>query len=568
MPLDRRARVVVWVVHFAAVAVLLTTCAVYLNAPFRVDETELAWQARDGVRVHGAPVVAHAESNRELTPPAARFKAQYGLWHPPLYLYILAIAGMMGPAEGWLRGVGVLCLLASLLLIWRMAREALGPDTPRAVVALPISLALLSPLVVQGSLFVDIDNTLLATLMLLFIWEFTRPGDPLRPRRTLWLIALLTVMMWTKLTTLPMVWLSCAIAAACGEQPVRKLVAIVGIGVGAVAVFSVTFGAYCAAFDLPIRFMSEMGFGGRRDLFASVKTLSAIARSARWTIMWVSPALVALIAVVTWERVRQFDRRQALSALDVCLVLAVGMFVAYVPIGAMLGKYMMPAALMGAAFAGVRIARGWRTWRVPPMMVVVACAALLGIAVGRTPLPMLRALPGGAPLVAGLDIRAISAVSVLVLVGLTAFAWSRGAGARHGRDRLSVVGLSVALSLATITSVQTARLVLAPNDNGPLRAGYERDYRGLVATLQREVPPRQAILSLKDEGFSANRRYHMLEYYLMRPWDELIAVARRPDTWGLVDSGIYPIVPAELIARLPVARVETVGTYRIYVFAH
>jgi hypothetical protein len=156
----------------------------------------------------------------------------------------------------------------------------------------------------------------------------------------------------------------------------------------------------------------------------------------------------------------------------------------------------------------------------------------------------------------------------LVLVGLTAFAWSRGAGARHGRDRLSVVGLSVALSLATITSVQTARLVLAPNDNGPLRAGYERDYRGLVATLQREVPPRQAILSLKDEGFSANRRYHMLEYYLMRPWDELIAVARRPDTWGLVDSGIYPIVPAELIARLPVARVETVGTYRIYVFAH
>ena len=76
-----------------------------------------------------------------------------------------------------LRVVGVLSLALSFLILWRWSTETLGRDTPAAVRAWPLSLAALSPLVTQGSVYLDIDNTFLATGLLLFVWRFARPGD-------------------------------------------------------------------------------------------------------------------------------------------------------------------------------------------------------------------------------------------------------------------------------------------------------------------------------------------------------------------------------------------------------
>lgn len=563
--MDRRARVVLWIVHAAAIAVWVATCMTYANAPFRADETEVAWQARDGVRVHGAPVVLPSESLRQATPHEAAFGAFYGLWHPPLYVYLVAAVGALGPAEGWVRLLGVLCLLLSCVLIWRAARSELGDETPREVVALPISLALLSPIVTQGSLFVDIDNTVLATLMLLFLWRFSRETESVwQWRRVVGLTALLAFVMWAKLTTVAMVWLTCAAGAVCADRPWRRLAELTVVGLGAAAVFALTFAAYCRAFDLPWQFMFELGFGGRRDLVGTVKSWEALMRSVRWTVMWVSPVLMVLLAGATIERAVAFWRVRRLRPVDLWLVLSVGMFVAYVGVGAMIGKYVMPAALMAAAFVGVRIARGWREWRLPSWPVIVGGALVLLVASMAQPSPLIRAAAANAGRTA-LDPRVVTVVSLLLLAGAVAVVWTRAAGRERSRDRLGLAGLSMVVSLAAATPAPTWQLLHSPSDNGPLNAGLDVGFRELVATLQREVPADRAVIAMKDVGFHVQRRHFLLEYYLAQPGDPLIALAHRPDVWGLVDSGPYPVVTPELLARMPVRRVETVGTYRIYV---
>ena len=568
MPLSTRARVVLWIVHGAAFSVLAVTCLQYLNRPMRWDEVELAWQAREGVRVNGAPMIKLEQSLREMPAAEARFGAFYGLWHPPLYVYLLALATLAGPGDAWLRAVGVVCLGLSFGIIWRMSRDALGADAPRLVVALPISFAVFSPIVTQGSLYVDIDNTILATLMLLFLWQFTQPGDRLTPRRLAWLVALLTLMLCAKLTTLPMVWLACVVYAAAGDRPRRDLLAVTIVGAGAVAVFGVMYAAYCAAFRLPLGYMFDLGFGGRFDLFGSLKTVAQVIRSARWNLAWMSPVLAVLLAGVAVERVAAYVRTRRVTPPDAWLILSLGMYVAYVLLGAMMGKYAMPAALMGAAAVGLRAGRGWADWRLPGWPVIGGWLIVLAAAVVMLPVPIQRTAASTPPgRIAG-DPRLWAVAAIVAAVVWIARVWVRSApGSWHG-DRSSLAGLSVALSLAVITPIQTARVVFAPYDNGPLRAEPERGMRDVIALLRREVPASGAIVSLKDIGYYSERRYIGLEQLMGREPGTLVAITRRDDVWGLVDSALRPLVPPEQLAALQVRRRIEIGTYRIYVLAH
>lgn len=568
MAMNLRARIVLLAVHVAAVAVLVMTCAQYLNRPLRVDEIEFAAMARVGVPAHGAPVISASESLREVIGGDAQYGALYGLWHPPLYIYLLAVAATLGAADAWLRLVGVLCLCGSFAVIWRMSRDALGPQAPRVVVALPLSLALLSPIVVQGSLFVDIDNTVLATLMLLFLWQFTLPGDRLRPARLAWLTALLVLMLCAKLTTFPMVWMVAAIYAAASPEPRRQLLAAVIVGVAAAAIFAALYLAYCAAFHLPAGWMFDQGFGGRRDLFATGKSLAQLLRSLRWNIAWLSPVLAVSLLVVAVERLRAFLRQPRATPIDAWLVLSLGMFVAYIGLGAMLGKYTMPAALMAAAAIGVRIARGWASWQVPPWFVVGLTLLLMIVPASLQPLLIDRALPLVArqPLAGDPRLQAAAALTAGVL--WFGWLWVRAQRYTGPVDRLGIAGLSVALSLAVITPIQTSRLVFAPNDNGPLRAGPEVGMEELVAALRRDLPAGAAVIADKDIGYYTGHRYLDLATLVQRDPTDVLTTAARADVWALVDSAMYPSLPDAVREQLHVLRRQDVGTYRIYVLGH
>lgn len=562
MRLDGRIRLVLWMIHAAAIGVCVLTTVRSINRPFTGDEIEFVTQARQGVLIHGAPKIPLNETLREPVADDVRYGAFFGLWHPPLYIYVLAGAASLGPADGWLRLVGLICLGLSLAMMWRLSRDALGPDVPRAVVALPLAFAVFSPIVMQGSLFLDIDNTVLLLLTLACVHQFTRPGDRLQPRRLVALTGLLLLLMCVKLTTLPMLFASFALYAVCDDQPRRGLAALLlafGIALG---LFAVLYLAYCAALALPPGWMFDLGFGGRRDLYATRHTLAAVLRSAYWNGVWMSPVLAVCLVVVVIDRWRHFLRDRWIAPPDLWMVLSLVLYVAYVPVGAMIGKYTMPAALMAGAVVGLRVARGWTTWTVPsPLWIGLGLCALAPLAVWG-PMALVRGLSSESNRL--MDGKVLTAVATVAIVSLIAWLWTRTS---VSADRIGVAGLSVALSLALIAPVYTMRWS-ANADNSPLRAGPPSGRASLTQELHRLVPSGQLVFATKEIGYYSGRRYADLELWAQRRPDEIVTMSQRADVWGLVDSRVFPLALPSIIAALDVERTLDIGQFRVYVLRH
>lgn len=563
MSTPRRALFLVWAVHLVAAAVLVSTVAVYLDRPPRGDEADFAWFAREAIAVHGAPWVAAADTAKRL-PDGARETRFYGLWHPPLYLYVLGAVASVAPASiAALRAVGLLALALSGVVMWRMSTDALGRETPAAVRAWPLSIAILSPLVTQGSLYLDIDNTLLATGLLLFVWRFARPGDRLAPSRLLELVALLGLVACTKLTDMPMLVMACAIYAMFEPRPLRQLAAL-GLVVGLTAGLAVAaYVWYCRVTGIPPEYMFTVGFGGRRDLFATTKSLLAVVRAVRWHVTWFSPVLTLALAAVALERVAVWWRTRRAEPLDLALILSCGLFVAYGIFGAMFGKYTVPAALMAALTIGVRTARSWRTWPAPSAATAGAAALALGAALALWPVALARTREFRSLEGVIADPRNGALVMLAGGAGLLGGLALRRAG--RGGDRLAAVTLACVMTAAVAAPVDAARLLCADADNGPLRAGPERGVMDIAAWLAASTPAGAAIIAPKDIGYLSGRPYYSSEEWLVAHPDRTTALPLPSDVGVLVDSVTYPVWPPDLVAALPVVRTETLGTYRAYV---
>jgi hypothetical protein len=571
----RRVTRLLLAIHAAAALTLLATNIQYLDRPLRTDEVDFRMQARDGIRVHGRPVIYPGETLVELSPLYARYGAFYGMWHPPLYQYVLAAAISISPSADWAaRGVGLICLLVSLFVMWRISTEQIGADAPAAVRALPLSLAVLSPLVTQGSLIVDIDNTVLAPLLLVFLWQYSKTGDPLAPKRLAWLTALFTVSLFAKLTTPPIALAACATWALFREKPLRHLVAVAIIGIGGAAAFWAAYRGYCAALDYPPHFMWELGVGSRSDLVATAKTLTATLRAVRWHVVWFSPVMTTLLVGAVLVRGVQMIRTRRAETVDLFLVFAAATFCAYAVFGAMFGKYTVPAGLAAALAIGVLLAQGWRDWTVPWLPIVVLWLIVIGAVAVVWPVPYVR-LPGAADMSSAIgDPRNFTAFAVLSNALLAAWAWTRSTRPtastqpRGLANMLRVAGLSLALSLAVITPVQESRVLFAAFDNKPLSAGIERGVVDVISYINANAPAAGAVLAPKDIGSYIERLSLRLDDYVALGPAAVEAAARRADVWCIVDSTLFPVVDAAVLSRLRVTHIEEIGTYRVYVLTH
>ena len=569
MCLHPRVRRVLWLVHASAIAVLAMTCAQYLHRPFRNDELDLVLQVHQGVLVHGAPVIPASESLQQLLRADMAYGAWYGLWHPPLYVNLLSAAVAITGSNASMRGVGVLCLLASFAILWRFARAQLGADTPSIVVALPLSLALFSPLVTQGSLLFDIDNTILATLMLLFLWQFAASPHRLKLRRLAWLTLLLALMLLAKVTVLPMVVLACVTWIACDKHPAQNLLALGVIVVVGVAVATAIYLLYCAVFHLPAEWMFRFGFGARRDLVGTTKAISRIALAAGWTLVWTSPVLLVMLAVASVERCVAWWRVRRVAPIDLFLILSLGMYAAYVVVGGMLGKYTMPAALMAATVVGTRIARSWATWRTPSWGLVVAGLVAAAVPASLMPHVLERASAGAHATGILRDPRVMTVAAMCAAAGLSAWIWIRSAPAPARADRIGLAGLAMLVSLAASSPIHTVRTVFADADNGPLYSSREHGFLELAATIRREMPAGRVLISPKDIAWASgpHRYWDLMALAQIEP-ETIPDYARHQDVWAVVDSTLYPVLTPDVRAQLSIARTEDVGTYRIYVLDH
>lgn len=172
--------------------------------------------------------------------------------HPPLYTGLGSIAvRLFGYTLPSLRLVGGLSFLAVLWLL-PLACSALNGQLEHARRSGVIAALIwaVHPLALQGSLLLDIDNTLLPLAMLLLLLAFSLTETAPPAQRALWIALAWALMLWTKWLPSPLM-LILALTVVLVLRRRQVLSALAGLALGS-AVHGVSFVAFAILNDFPI----------------------------------------------------------------------------------------------------------------------------------------------------------------------------------------------------------------------------------------------------------------------------------------------------------------------------
>jgi 4-amino-4-deoxy-L-arabinose transferase-like glycosyltransferase len=435
-------------------------------------------------------------------------REQWALWHPPLYIYA---DGLLARIGGWtppvMRLLGVVGGLATAVLTFVLASDLTRgpPGAKRIAGGVAVALVLLSPLVVQSTLILDIDFPVLLPLTLLFLLLYVRFEGT--RRRWLWLAPIFALLLWAKMTNpLPLVGVI-FVWQILRAQYVRGAVHFLGIGVGGAALFGLSWLVIGRWLGFPL----DMPFGVNQVQWQDSAEVArrayaspgAFIEGLQPTVLWLGPGLVALglagVAVRGAQLARSWNARHADLLIGVLAVFVLG----YVNKSAgWFPKYQVAMAPLLACLAAPLIAQAWRA---RPRLTL----AVTSVAVAATALISLRTVGDAWALqrIWQIDPTAgawlLAAIAVSALAGLP---W-RAAGATA---LAGLVGLGIGWSLAT--------------DVRQTLADYQTDYwygtTGTVETINwvnAHLTADQTYLSAKEIAISSRAERYVdqdnLVYY-------------------------------------------------------
>jgi 4-amino-4-deoxy-L-arabinose transferase-like glycosyltransferase len=427
-------------------------------------------------------------------------REQWALWHPPLYIYA---DGLLARIGGWtppvMRLLGVVGGLATAALTFLLAADVShGPLGARRIAGgIAVVLVLLSPVVIQSTLILDIDFPVLLPLTLLFLLLYLRFENT--DRRWLWLAPLFALLLWAKMTNpLPLVFVIATWQLLCGRFFPRGALHFFGIGLGGAAIFGLSWLLICRWLGFPV----DMPFGVN---YVQWQDSAEVARRAyvspgafieglQPTVQWLGPGLVTLgllsVAVRCGQLARTWNVRHADLLIGVLAIFVLG----YVNKSAgWFPKYQVAMTPLLACLAAPLIAQAWCA---RPRFV----AAVGVVAVVASGLVTLRLVGDTWAQQRTWQIDATAGAWLLAAVVLSALAglpW-RAAGATAVAG---LVGLAIGWSLAV--------------DVRQMRADYQTDYwygttgtREAIAWVDAHLAPDQTYLSAKEVAIiSRDQRY-------------------------------------------------------------
>lgn len=481
--------------------------AIPTHKPLYLDNMDFPAVARATAET-GIPVYYRGEENPRHS----------GLYHPPLYIYLLAgWFRAWGFGETQARLFGFACLFLHGWILLRGVRALFGSGFAQACAPVFWALFLLHPYTLQGAAVLDIDTSiygpLLAALVVSALELNWRNGswrtDPVALREWLAISLLTALALWAKLTTALSV-LPLAAVLPARRIGWRKALLAGGLSVAAGALlFLASYGAYGAITGLDIaytfRFLA-FSLHQRSGPATGLEWLAAHWRTLRdmihWQLLWTGllPWLVAA-ATLVWAWLRrggEEGRRARDAALPVAWALAVTVFYCWLTysFGRAPFKYAFVAwGVVCAALAAWQTAAWIRLQEHAGLRAARATAWLTGavffLLVGKWLRD--RAILEGATTRADLAVLVLPAL--LGLAGL--LAWRRTAGAlcfHHGTLAYAGAMLGLALAMA----------------RAPYPTTYDYGQEGFddtVCFLRHHTAPEEAIISMKDVGFRAGRRY-------------------------------------------------------------
>jgi 4-amino-4-deoxy-L-arabinose transferase-like glycosyltransferase len=489
-------------------------------------------------------------------------REQWALWHPPLYVYA---EGLLAKLGGWtpavLRLLGVSGGLASAYLTFQLAGELTrGPSQAKRLAGgMAVGLLMLSPLVMQSTLVLDIDFAVLTPLTLLFLLAYLRLEGT--PRMWLWLAPLFALMLWAKMTNpIPLVAVAVVWQALRGRF-MRAAIHAMAIGLGGAALF----GASWVLIGRWLGFPLDMPFGvnlvqwrDSADVARHAYTSpGAFFEGLQPTVIWLGPGLVALGLIGVTLRGAQLACQWRVRKADLLIGVAAIFVLGYVNKSAgWFPKYQVALAPLLACLAAPLTAQLWAA-RPRVVSLVTSVAALAAAAV------TLALVRDDWALQRTWAIEPIAADWLLAIV-VSAAVVGLATRAPAGAAIAGLVGLAVGWSLAV--------------DLVQVRAAYQTDYwYGTTGTAQAadwvdaHLRPGQTYVAAKEVAIrSRDQRYvdqDTLVYLLSigRPFD---------GTWAGEPIGAIvawerePYVPEVLTRALPSAGYSEsarFGDYVVYI---
>lgn len=578
-------------VSVVAVLAFCSLSAIRSSQPLHLDNMDFP-----------AVALATSESGRPVYYRGEENPRHSGLYHPPLYIYLLAgWFRVVGFGEAQVRVFGMLCALAQGVLVLQIMQTIFGPSARRRCAPWFWLLFLLNPYTLQTAAIADIDSTiygpaiclvLLLALRLSWTSGQWRSEDPSMAELAL-VAGALAVGLWCKLTTILLVipFLCLLLVERFGWFRAIKISSLISLaGIGG---FFFSYVAYGALLDLDVGYTfsftltslltrgASEGGGWIARVGDYERNFAAMAPfMARWTglLPWVAVAAAISMAGVSWLRLGLRRAQHYGLVLGLALVSSIYYCAKVHTFGAAPFKYVF--VYWGLVMtAPVVLAQGWKNWFPPealhckaldrPRIGVLTSAAL---AIMFLVAAILGAASGDDRILYAYSIGwEECGAAVLLAFSLLGSAWLR-AGRRETIRCLTLA------SVAFAGGQQLGwALAQAPVDYSTT---YDYGQRGLDETatfIRLNTAPDEIISSMKDLGFRAGRRYyenfgliyggptgaqHLIDLMEKRQARFAVFTEGRGQDQLIMNKKLLDWVEDHCIL------VRSLGNYRIYELAH
>lgn len=502
-----------------ALAVILF--AIPAAKPLYLDNVEFPYAAK-AASEKGVPVYYRGEEIPRLS----------GLYHPPLYIYLLAAwFKFWGFGEAQARWFGFVFALLHGWVVLYGVRILLGPETARKSAPFFWVIFLLNPYTLQSAAVMDIDNTvygpLLVATLAIALGLTWRDGelreDPPALREWALLAVLTALSLWAKMTTVLSV-MPLAVVLPARRLGWRRALLAGGVSIAAGALlFLASYALYGLISGLDISFSFRFllfSFRQRSGTATGLEWLAAHWKTLRdmieWHVLWTGllPWVVAVVSLLGLGR--RWWKEKEPRARDTALVLGWVVFVTlfYCGLTYTFGrapfKYVYVAwGIPCAALAAWQAAAWDRLQQRPGLRGVRTAWILAGICflISARWLRDRAILKGN---VSQADLAMLVFPALLALAGL--LLWRRAVGPiLYHNGTFAYVGTMLGLALA---------MARAPY---PTTYDYGQEgFDNTVCFIREHTEPEEIIVSMKDVGFRAQRRYFENYQYIFggKEWAE------------------------------------------------
>ena len=321
----------------AIILLFVTLFAVSASKPLQLDNMDFPAAAEQTAHT-GLPIYYRGETN----PHAV------GLYHPPLYIYLLAAwMRVFGSEPAPVRLFGMVCAIGQGFIVLAIFSTLFGREVTFRCAPLFWAIFLLNPYTLQTSGIADIDSTIygpLLCLVLLTVLRISWRNGEWRTVVVRWVdyfpVALaLTLCLWAKLTTVLVLFPFVFLLLIARLGALRAALATAALVFASVSAFLGTYYLYGALTGLDVNYtfaFTWMSFV-QRGASGTPGTLARLADMRRnlaamlpfmvcWTgtLPWIAASLGASIAAV--GGVRRHDRRMAHYALLLSLGLLITLY--------------------------------------------------------------------------------------------------------------------------------------------------------------------------------------------------------------------------------------------------